>query len=131
MASTTSTKDLTNEVTNGSELTDLEILQAEVERLKGEVEAANNKAARGPKKASRPPLDLEEATWVAANARPASSSCLCGCKETTKGRFAPGHDAILKTRLHTTAEGDNAETAELANAALVTFGWDKDEEVQA
>jgi hypothetical protein len=69
------------------------------------------------------PLSADAAAQVAAVARPAVSPCLCGCKETTKGRFYPGHDAILKERLKATTESKNEEAAASATAALATFGW--------
>lgn len=68
-------------------------------------------------------LPADRAAWIAANARPAIASCLCGCGETTKGRFFPGHDATLKETLKVTVEsGDKASKAS-ATAALATFGW--------
>lgn len=66
-----------------------------------------------------PALDTERAAWVAKHARPAISTCLCGCGGTTKGRFVPGHDATLKEALKTgAAAGDKSSIA-----ALATFGW--------
>ncbi len=67
-------------------------------------------------------LNPEVAKWVADHARPAKSACLCGCGATTKSRFVPGHDALLKERLGATvvAGGPAAKSAE---AALATFGW--------
>lgn len=71
-----------------------------------------------------PPLSPEAAAWVAEHARPAVATCLCGCGGETKGRFVPGHDALLKRDLAVTAEhADTPETRELAKAALLTFGW--------
>jgi hypothetical protein len=60
--------------------------------------------------------DSDRLAWIAANARPAHSPCLCGCGELTKGRFAPGHDAILKSRLSQTP-GEQARQIEAA------MGW--------
>lgn len=65
------------------------------------------------------PLPVERTAWIAANARPAVSSCLCGCNGTTKGRFVPGHDATLKESLKASAAAGD----ENATAALATFGW--------
>jgi hypothetical protein len=70
------------------------------------------------------PEDKARLAWIAANARPALSPCLCGCGELTKGRFAPGHDAVLKSRLAQTP-GDQARDIERA------MGWpDKEPEVK-
>lgn len=65
------------------------------------------------------PLDTDRAAWVAANARPAVSTCLCGCGGSTKGRFVPGHDATLKESLKAGATAGCADSI----AALATFGW--------
>ena len=69
-----------------------------------------------------PALTKEEAAWVAQNARPAESPCLCGCGRTTKTRFAPGHDAVLKSRLARTVAVANGGQDD-AEAALAVFGW--------
>lgn len=66
--------------------------------------------------------DSDRLTWIAAHARPALSPCLCGCGEMTKGRFAPGHDAILKSRLSQTP-GQQARDIETA------MGWPAKEPV--
>lgn len=66
------------------------------------------------KKSKWEALDADRLAWVTENARPAVSTCLCGCGGTTKGRFVPGHDATLKEALKATPGGD---------AALATFGW--------
>lgn len=65
------------------------------------------------------PLPTDRTAWIAAHARPAVSSCLCGCNGTTKGRFVPGHDATLKESLKASAAAGD----ENATAALATFGW--------
>jgi hypothetical protein len=65
------------------------------------------------------PLDAERTAWIARNARPAISNCLCGCGETTKGRFFPGHDATLKESLKVTAAAGDVN----ASDALTAFGW--------
>jgi hypothetical protein len=67
-------------------------------------------------------MTTEAAKWVAENARPRESSCLCGCGGLTKTRFVPGHDALLKRSLAATAESKGA-AAKHAKAALETFGW--------
>ncbi len=67
-------------------------------------------------------MDAKTAAWVAANARPAESDCLCGCGGKTKGRFVPGHDALLKETLKATAAA-GGEAGKSAQAALATFGW--------
>lgn len=79
-------------------------------------------------------LDPARTAWILRNARPAVSSCLCGCGGTTKGRFQPGHDATLKESLKATIAADDGGDAEIpgtpaaaaadARAALSTFGWD-------
>lgn len=70
-----------------------------------------------------PVLSEQDATWIAEHARPAISPCLCGCDTPTKGRFAPGHDAMLKERLVNTRDHGTPELAELATVALGRFGW--------
>lgn len=67
-------------------------------------------------------LPADRAAWIAAHARPAVSSCLCGCGSETKGRFFPGHDATLKETLKVTAAA-GGEAGASATAALATFGW--------
>lgn len=61
--------------------------------------------------------------WAARQAaRPATRSdrpCSCGCGETTKSRFAPGHDARLVSQL---AKRDGSLTAEEAAAAVRLAG---------
>ena len=74
------------------------------------------------------PLTDAEARWVAENARPAESPCLCGCGNLTKGRFFPGHDALLKERLRATigergGKGGSKKAQAAAKQALATFGW--------
>lgn len=69
------------------------------------------------------PLPADRAAWVAANARPAVAPCLCGCNGTTKGRFMPGHDAVLKATLEQTAKTGDAKAKKAATTALATFGW--------
>lgn len=78
-------------------------------------------------KTPKPPrfvaMDAAAAAAIAATARPAINPCLCGCGQTTKGRFFPGHDALLKERLKATiATGDDAAKAS-ATAAVAIFGW--------
>lgn len=48
------------------------------------------------------PLAEGQLSKIAAIARPAESPCICGCGGKTKGRFVPGHDAVLKARLKAT-----------------------------
>ncbi len=69
------------------------------------------------------PLTTDEAKQAALVARPAIAPCLCGCGETTKGRFSPGHDATHHRRLIATAQAGGA-AAKHAEAALAAFGWD-------
>lgn len=89
-----------------------------------QAEREQAKEARREAKLQEVALDSERAAWVAANARPAVSPCLCGCGGETKGRFVPGHDALLKRSLSATLEvGDDTAKAQ-AKAALATFGWD-------
>lgn len=83
-----------------------------------ETEAVEKKATKKTWEA----LPADRAAWVAAHARPAIASCLCGCGETTKGRFFPGHDATLKETLKATAAA-GGEAGISAEAALATFGW--------
>lgn len=69
------------------------------------------------------PIEVgDRLSWIEDNARPAVSRCLCGCKETTKGRFFPGHDATLKEELKATVRA-GGEAAPHARAILATFGW--------
>lgn len=75
--------------------------------------------AKKEKKPRFVPLPADRAAWVAANARPAVSRCLCGCGGETKGRFVPGHDATLKEALKAGVEAG----CEDSKAALATFGW--------
>ena len=50
--------------------------------------------------------------------------CECGCGEQTLGgRFRPGHDAKLKSRLLRAARGTNKRTATKARAELKRRGW--------
>lgn len=69
-------------------------------------------------------IEGDSLQWIVDNARPAVSACLCGCGETTKGRFFPGHDALLKRTLQATIETGDEAAVTLANQALATFGWD-------
>ena len=69
------------------------------------------------------PLDADTAAWVAAHARPAVSRCLCGCGESTKGRFFPGHDATLKMQLQASLQSDDEQVVANAQAAIGIFGW--------
>lgn len=104
--------------------------EAQAAQRKAEVEA--RKVARETAKAERNaerdarlgPLTGERLAFVVENARPAQTPCLCGCGELTKGRFFPGHDAVLKTRLAATVERGSAEDAALAMSALASFGWE-------
>lgn len=61
--------------------------------------------------------------FVVANARPATTSCLCGCGGSTKTRFVPGHDALLKRDLAATAAHGTDEAKAQAQTALAVFGW--------
>jgi hypothetical protein len=83
---------------------------------------AKPKAEKKPRFA---PLPVDRAAWIAANARPAVSVCLCGCNGTTKGRFVPGHDATLKESLKATVSqvGGDENAKNAAADALATFGW--------
>lgn len=79
------------------------------------------------------PLDTETVAWVAANARPAVTKCLCGCGRETKGRFFPGDDAKLKARLEATIKADDGGDAQIPGTAAAAaadarraqeiFGW--------
>lgn len=75
-------------------------------------------------KAVTPPLDTAQAKAILRNARPAVAYCLCGCEGLTKGRFVPGHDAKLKSRLAATVADGTPAAATAAADALVAFGWD-------
>lgn len=89
-------------------------------------EATEPTEAPAEKKAKTPkwePIEDDRAAWIAKHARPAVAPCLCGCGGTTKGRFAPGHDATLKAQLTETAANGTDAAKEAATAALVTFGW--------
>lgn len=71
-----------------------------------------------PAKPKTEPVKLTAAqlAWLAKNARPAVAPCLCGCGATTKGRFAPGHDAKLHSALKNTP-------GTKAAAVKAAFGW--------
>lgn len=99
--------------TNKTETAVIETTVAETETETTETETP---VVKEPKHAA---LDADRAAWVAANARPAISTCLCGCGGTTKGRFVPGHDAKLKVALETGV----AAGCENSIAAMATFGW--------
>lgn len=93
-------------------------------------QAAKDAAAAKPEaktpKAKTPkwqPLDADTAAWVAVHARPATSPCLCGCGNETKGRFFPGHDATLKMKLQASLQSDNSDVVQNATVALAKFGW--------
>jgi len=61
-------------------------------------------------------------TKTKAAPKPKTATCNCGCKGTTKGgRFLPGHDAKLKSRLVTKAKAGDAK----AISTLKEFGWTK------
>jgi hypothetical protein len=68
-------------------------------------------------------MDADLAAWVAEHARPAESQCLCGCGGTTKGRFVPGHDALLKERLAATVLLGTDDASAQATIALAAFAW--------
>lgn len=70
-----------------------------------------------------PTLTKEEAAAALRVARPAIAPCLCGCGETTKGRFAPGHDATHHQRLRATAATGTPAARRIAAEALTAFGW--------
>lgn len=69
------------------------------------------------------PMSTEVAKAVLATARPALAPCLCGCGETTKGRFFPGHDATLKETLKATVTNGTPAAKRVATEALAAFGW--------
>jgi hypothetical protein len=98
---------------------DLAAAQAEIARLTAELATAQAKTTP---RTAQTPLANDRAAWVASHARPAVAKCLCGCDGETKGRFVPGHDAVLKSRLAATIATDTPEAWD-ALAALQTFGW--------
>jgi hypothetical protein len=114
MASKTSTPE-------SAELTAEETLLAEVARLKAELAAS--KTAPRKSRSTATPLTADEAEAASLTARPAVAPCLCGCGETTKGRFFPGHDAVHKARLIATMRSDDEAASAFATDALVTYGW--------
>lgn len=65
----------------------------------------------------------DKLAFVRSNARPAETTCLCGCGSPTKGRFSPGHDALLKRSLSCTIELGTPEDAAVAKEAQEIFGW--------
>lgn len=67
-------------------------------------------------------LTKDRLVWVADNARPALSPCLCGCGELVKSRFSPGHDGALKAEL-TTAVKAGGHPSRTARRALTEMGW--------
>jgi hypothetical protein len=68
-------------------------------------------------------LNASQLKSLIANARPALAPCLCGCGNTTKGRFFPGHDATLKAALHQTEKTGSPAAKKSAKVALAAFGW--------
>lgn len=120
MASTTTTPAIANP-TKAQLAAQLAELQAQLAEAK-----ANEKKPKQTKEEKQKAHVMEvgdRLAWVAANARPAKTNCLCGCGKETKTRFFPGHDALLKRDLAaTTAHGTEEAKAE-ARIALEKFGW--------
>lgn len=98
---------------------------AEAEKVAAEKAAAKAEAAESKRREKLATHAIEGDTlqWIADNARPAVTPCLCGCGETTKGRFFPGHDALLKRTLTATIETGDEAAVTLATQAMATFGW--------
>jgi hypothetical protein len=67
----------------------------------------------------------KQAEPQAQTAPNAGHTCLCGCGSPTKGRFVPGHDARLKSRLINTVldPKSHVEDRKDAEAELGTLGW--------
>lgn len=80
-----------------------------------DVKRTTKKLAAKPK-VEKPTIDGDRLAWVLANARPAVAPCMCGCGQSTKGRFFPGCDAKLKALLKNT-------DSDAAREALAVFGW--------
>lgn len=72
------------------------------------------------------PLTAATAKAAADRARPAIAPCLCGCGATTKGRFAPGHDATHHATLDATVAAGGPAAAH-AKRALAAYGWTRPE----
>lgn len=72
---------------------------------------------------TRTTLNASTLKSLEQNARPALAPCLCGCGNTTKGRFFPGHDATLKSALTTTVKSGSPAAKVRAARVLVAFGW--------
>jgi predicted nuclease with RNAse H fold len=53
----------------------------------------------------------------------ASRDCRCGCGGRTRGRFMPGHDAKLRSRLLKAIRGSDHTEAEAARAEFAALGW--------
>lgn len=52
-------------------------------------------------------------------------ACQCGCGQSTQGRFAPGHDAKLKSRLIGMYRSGKADMVKEAEAQAEKLGWTK------
>ena len=51
--------------------------------------------------------------------------CLCGCGNQTKGgRFLPGHDAVLKSRLVRSTQEGGKRDRDRAVKQLTELGWE-------
>jgi hypothetical protein len=57
------------------------------------------------------------------NGRMSNNECRCGCGATTKGRYAPGHDAKHKGRLIKDTRSPDARVREMACRELADLGW--------
>lgn len=115
MASTTHTP-------SNSEVTELERLRAELDVATAELAHARATVARATT-TRWTALDAEAVTVIRDRARPALAPCLCGCGETTKGRFYPGHDATLKETLKATIVRGEGDAPEIAREAMAGMGW--------
>lgn len=52
-----------------------------------------------------------------------TNTCQCGCGETVKNRFKPGHDSRLKSNLVQAVSSKNWWEREAAVQALTNLGW--------
>jgi len=98
-------------------MSDVAALQA---HLRGDHHGAYDESCRACRDNGPPPAVREEAP----SPRPvAVHPCECGCGLPVRRRFAPGHDAKLKSRLKRAAQSPDPMTRIAAVAELERRGW--------